>query len=386
MSEQEHNGEAPSSADTVDTSEELPVEQRFKEVAEELADVAAAVQELEVEIRNHEAAQANTGTVAAGAVRLIRENLLRMPAEAAQRASALIRENLTSDYLDPDFWRGIGMVLQYQLNEISGMIQRRMRGEYTLDEYGMDQELVDIVRPISTFLYRSYWRIEVTGLEHVPDEGRALLVANHGGVLPWDAVMIAAAVLEDHSSPRVVRTLYPSALKALPGARKFLTTFGQVADTSENIERLLTDDQLALVFPEGFEGLGKLFWKRYSLQRFRRSGSVGLAIRAGAPVVPVAVVGAEETYPMLADIKPLAEALRLPFFPVTPLFPWLGPVGLLPLPSRWSIAFGEPMPTAEYGPEAADDPALVARLGEDVRARVQAMLDERLAARTSTFS
>jgi 1-acyl-sn-glycerol-3-phosphate acyltransferase len=367
----------------------LPAEPAAEEVpigaAPESGD-AAAVQELEVEIRSQPGASSGAGELAAGAVRLIAENLRRMSAQGARRAATLARENITSDYLDPDFWRGVGMVLQYQLNEISGMVQRRMRGEYTLDPYGMDAELVDLVRPLSSFLYRSYWRVSTDGLANVPAEGRALLVANHGGVVPWDAVMIATAVLDDHSSPRVARTLYPSVFNMLPGLGRALATFGQAPDTAENAARLLEDDQLVLVFPEGVEGLGKPFWNRYQLRRFRRSGSVGVAIRTGAPIVPVAVVGAEEAYPMLADIKPLAEALRLPFFPVTPLFPWLGPLGLIPLPSKWSIAFGEPIPTAEYGPDAADDAAIAARLCAEVRGRVQALLDERLAARPSAFS
>jgi 1-acyl-sn-glycerol-3-phosphate acyltransferase len=364
VSEQEWNGAAG--------AEEVPIDR----LAADLAEVAAEVQELEVEIRNSGATQANAQAFAAGVLRLIRENVLRMPAQAAQRLAALVRENLSSDYLDPDFWRGVGMVLQYQVNEISGLVQRRLRGEYVLDDYGMDAELVDMVRPFSGFLYRTYWRVGVEGLAHVPDEGRALLVANHGGMLPWDSVMIATAVLEDHSSPRVVRTLYPGTFKAVPGVARALATFGQVADTGENATRLLEDDQLVLVFPEGVDGLGKLFWNRYKLGRFRRSGSVGMAIRTGAPIVPIAVVGAEEAHPMVANIKPLAEALRLPFFPITPLFPWLGPLGLIPLPSKWSIAFGEPVATADLGPEAADDPRLVAQLCEDVRIRIQDLLDQ----------
>jgi 1-acyl-sn-glycerol-3-phosphate acyltransferase len=150
--------------------------------------------------------------------------------------------------------------------------------------------------------------------------------------------------------------------------------------------RLLEDDQLACVFPEGMSGLGKLFGARYKLSRFRRSGSVGLALQTGAPIVPVAVVGAEETYPMLADAQPLAQMLRLPFFPITPLFPWLGPLGLIPLRTKWSIAFGEPITTAEYGADAAGDPLLVSRLCEQLRERIQSMIDQQLAARASVFS
>jgi 1-acyl-sn-glycerol-3-phosphate acyltransferase len=172
----------------------------------------------------------------------------------------------------------------------------------------------------------------------------------------------------------------------VPGLPRALETFGQVCDTSANVLRLLEDDQLACVFPEGMNGLGKLFKDRYKLTRFRRSGSVALAIQAGAPIVPVAVVGAEETYPMLADAQPLAQMLRLPYFPLTPLFPWLGPLGLVPLRTKWSIAFDEPIPTAEYGPDAAGDLALVSRLCDQLHERIQAKIDELLAARRSVFS
>jgi 1-acyl-sn-glycerol-3-phosphate acyltransferase len=367
---------------TGSTAEELPI----GGATDERAEAAAAVQELEVEIRNQdEDEQAATRDIAASVLRLIRENLVRLRPEAVQRAAKLIRENLSSDYLDPDFWRGIGMVLRYQAEETSALIKRRMRGEYTTDAFGMDTELVDLVRPFSSFLYRSYWRVSVAGLENVPGEGRALLVSNHSGVLPWDGMMIATAVLEDHPSPRVVRVLYPPAMLALPGLPKALETFGQVRDTPENAIRLLEEDQLVSVFPEGPNGLGKLFKARYKLARFRRNGSVPQALRAGAPIVPVAVVGAEEIYPMLADAQPLAQMLRLPFFPLTPLFPWLGPLGLVPLPSKWSIGFGEPIATAAYGPDSADDPLLATRLCEQVRERIQTMLDRQLAARKSVF-
>src|SRR5581483_11529248 len=247
-------------------------------------------------------------------------------------------------------------------------------------------ELVDLVRPFSGFMYRTYWRVSASGLEHVPSEGPALLLANHGGVLPWDSMMIATAVLEEHTNPRVVRSLYPPVFGALPSVASSLATFGQVADTPENALQLLGNGELVCVFPEGAGGLGKLFKNRYKLQRFRRNGSVGLAIRAGAPIVPVAVVGAEETYPMLADASPLAQMLRLPFFPLTPLFPWLGPIGLLPLPSKWSITFGEPIATGEYGPEAAEDPLALNQLATLVRERMQAMLDDQLAQRKSVFA
>jgi 1-acyl-sn-glycerol-3-phosphate acyltransferase len=364
--------------------EEIPIENAAPE--DERAAADAAVQELEVEIRNQAGGQPEARDMAASAIRLIRENLRRMGPEAFKRAAALIRDNISSDYLDPDFWRGISMVLRYQVDETVALIQRRMRGEYSTDEFGMDMELIDLVRPFSAFLYRTYWRVTASGLEQVPSDGPALLLANHGGVLPWDSVMIATAILEEHASPRVVRSLYPPMLRAIPGVTGSLAAFGQAPDTPETALRLLEDGQLVNLFPEGVSALGKLFKNRYKLQRFRRSGSVGLAIKAGAPIVPVAVVGSEEAYPMLADASPLAQMLRLPFFPLTPLFPWLGPIGLLPLPSKWSITFGEPIATAGRAPADADDPQVLAQLSGQVRERLQAMLDEQLANRKSVFA
>ncbi|HEU5100468.1 MAG TPA: lysophospholipid acyltransferase family protein [Roseiflexaceae bacterium] len=359
---------------------------RIEKGANAHAQAAAAVQELEVEIRNHGDAPAEARDMIASLLRLIRENLSRMAPEPLARVATLFRENVSSDYLDPDFWRGLGMVLQYQVEEIAGLIRRRSRGEFTTDAFGMDAELVELVRPFSAFMYRSYFRVTADGLDNVPSEGRALLVANHSGVLPWDGVMIATAVLEEHDSPRVTRVLFSPSALVVPGLPRALVMFGQVCDTSENVVRLLEDDQLVCVFPEGANGLGKLFKDRYKLARFRRSGSVALAIRAGAPIVPVSVIGAEETYPMLADAQPLAQMLRLPFFPLTPLFPWLGPLGLIPLPSRWSISFGEPIATAGYGPDAAADPLLVSRLCEQLHASIQSTIDRRLAERAGVFS
>jgi 1-acyl-sn-glycerol-3-phosphate acyltransferase len=367
--------------ESISRAEDVPIEI----AGDAHADAVAAVEELEVEIRNHADTPAATRDLMADLLRLIRENLARMAPDQLGQALTIIRENVSSDVLDPDFWRGVGMVLQYQVEEITSLIKRRQRGEYTLDAFGMDSELVELVRPFSGFIYRSYFRVSAEGLDHVPSYGRALLVANHSGVLPWDGVMIASAVLEQHAAPRVVRVLYAPSALALPGLPRSLETFGQVCDTSANVLRLLEDDQLACVFPEGANGLGKLFKARYKLARFRRSGSVALALQTGAPVVPVAVVGAEETYPMLADAQPLAQMLKLPFFPITPLFPWLGPLGLIPLRTKWSISFGAPIHTAEYGPDAANDPRLVARLCEQLRERIQSMVDLQVAARTSVF-
>jgi 1-acyl-sn-glycerol-3-phosphate acyltransferase len=344
-----------------------------------------AIEELEVEIRNQAGDQTEERDVAADALRLIRENLMRMAPEPLQQAARLIRENLSSDYFDPDFWRGLGMVLRYQAEATAELIQRRVRGEYTTDPYGMDLELIEVIRPFLGFMYRRWWRVTADGLEHVPREGRALMVANHSGVLPWDGAMISTAILDEHASPRVVRCLHLSWFSTLPVVAPALAAFGQVQALPENAIRLLEDEQLVCVFPEGLKGVGKLFKDRYKLARFGRGGFVQMALRTGAPLIPVAVVGAEEIYPMLANARPIARLIGFPYFPITPLFPWFGLLGIVPLPSKWTLVFHEPIPTDHYGPQAADDPLLVSELSEQVRGRIQATIDQRVAGRKSIF-
>jgi 1-acyl-sn-glycerol-3-phosphate acyltransferase len=348
-------------------------------------EVVAAVEELEIEIRNQDSAAAESRDLAADALQLVRDNLLHMAAEPLQQAQRLIRENLTSDYFDPDFWRGLGMVLRYQAEATVEMLQRRLRGGYATDIYGMDMELIEVVRPFLAFMYRQWWRVSAEGIEHVPGNGRALLVSNHSGVLPWDGAMISTAIFEEHASPRVLRCLHLSWFSTLPVVAPALAAFGQVQALPENAIRLLEDDELVCVFPEGLKGVGKLFKDRYKLARFGRGGFVQMALRTGAPLIPVAVIGAEETYPMLANAKPIARLLGFPYFPLTPLFPWFGLLGIVPLPSKWTIVFHAPIPTAEFGPQSADDPLLVSELSEQVRSRIQATIDEKVAGRRSVF-
>jgi 1-acyl-sn-glycerol-3-phosphate acyltransferase len=291
------------------------------------------------------------------------------------------------DYLDPDFWRGVGMVLQYQVDEQVNFFKRRMSGTYTLDPFGMDRDLVEVARPFLNFMYRSWWRTTSEGLEHVPVEGRALLVGNHSGVLPWDGAMITVAVAEDHpaQNQRLVRSLYLHWFSTLPFIAPALAALGNVPGIPENAVRLLERDELVCVFPEGVKGVGKLFKDRYQLARFGRGGFVQAAIRARAPIVPVAVVGAEEIYPMLANAEPVARVFGMPFFPITPFFPWLGPLGVIPLPTRWSITFCEPLATDRYDPAEADNPLTVLGLSELVRSRIQETIDAKLAERRSIF-
>lgn len=348
----------------------------------------------EVEVRNNNSTAAHNAdetsevqTLAANLLRLIRENMRRMTDQQIERVNALLRNIDLRDYLDPDFWKGIGMVLRYQVDEQVAFIRRRLSGEYTTDPFGMDREVIEVVRPFLRFMYRTWWRIKAEGVEHVPAEGRALLVANHSGVLPWDGAMIAMAVAEDHpaQNDRVVRSLHLHWFSTLPFVAPFLAAMGQVPGMPENAVRLLENDELVCVFPEGLKGIGKPYKERYKLARFGRGGFVQAALRTRSPIVPVAVVGAEEIYPMLADAKPLAKLLGMPYFPITPFFPWLGPLGAIPLPTRWSITFGEPLPTHLYDPAEADDPLTVLGLTELVRQRIQAMIETKLNERKTLF-
>jgi 1-acyl-sn-glycerol-3-phosphate acyltransferase len=352
---------------------------------------ADSLYEVEVEVRQRaehsSGPTADLGALAAGALQLVGENLRRMGVEQAARVNELLRGVDLKDYLDPAFWQGVGMVLRYQLDEQAAAVRRRTSGEYSTDPYGMDRETIELVRPFLRFMYRSWWRVQPFGLEHVPAEGRALLVANHSGVLPWDGAMIAAAVAEDHpaQNERILRSLHLHWFSTLPFIAPALAAMGQVPGLPENAVRLLQNDELVAVFPEGLKGVGKLFKERYRLARFGRGGFVQVAIRAQAPLVPVAVVGAEEIYPMLANAEPVAKLFGFPYFPLTPFFPWLGPLGVIPLPTRWSITFCEPIRTDEYDPADADDPLVVLGLSELVRERIQATLDARVAERTSLF-
>lgn len=345
-----------------------------------------AVRELEVKIRNHEETTApDARDMALDMLRLIRENMMRLNSEAAERVGSLLKGSVSSDYLDPDFWRGIGMVLEYQLNEIRGLLQRRLRGEYSTDAYGMDNEVVEILRPLGGFLYRRWWRVNCEGIEHVPGDGAALLLANHSGMLPWDGIMIVTAVLEEHNDPRLVRTLHQQWMSAIPFLAPALAALGQVPGLVENAERLLTKGELVSVFPEGSDSSLKLFRERYRIRSFEAAPYVQAALRTGTPIIPVSVIGAEEAYPILANFDRLGKMLGLPYLPITPFFPWLGPLGLIPLPSKWTIVFGAPINTTEFGPEAANDEVTVNRLVENTRERIQSQLQRSLSERKSMF-
>ncbi|HET6614110.1 MAG TPA: lysophospholipid acyltransferase family protein [Kofleriaceae bacterium] len=253
-----------------------------------------------------------------------------------------------------------------------------------VDDYGRDPVQSSRIEPLIDLLYRRYFRVSVTGIDNIPGAGRALVVANHSGILPYDGALLMHAVKKEHPARRELRPLIEDLVFHFPYLGVFMNRIGGVRACQENAQRLLEQDQLVAVFPEGEKGVGKLYRERYKLQRFGRGGFIKLALRTRTPVVPVAIVGAEEAHPMMAKVTWLARAMGLPFLPITPTFPLLGPLGLLPLPAKWKITVGEPMDIAgEHGPEAAADRVLVAHLAESVRGRIQRMIDDTVSERRS---
>jgi 1-acyl-sn-glycerol-3-phosphate acyltransferase len=253
------------------------------------------------------------------------------------------------------------------------------------DEFGADARFSETIEPFFDFLYAVWWRVEATGTEHVPASGPGLVVGNHSGVLPYDGLMVQLAIRHEHPARRLCRMLALDMFALLPVLAPMLSKSGSVRANPENAERLLRQGELLGVFPEGVKGVGKRFHERYKLARFGRGGFVRVALRTGAPIVPCAIVGAEEIHPVIGKADWVGRPFGLPYFPLTPTFPWLGLLGLVPLPTKWSIDFGEPIDVTEYGPEGAEDPILVNRIGESVRETLQQMVDGRLARRRSVW-
>ncbi|GGO89662.1 lysophospholipid acyltransferase family protein [Wenjunlia tyrosinilytica] len=265
-------------------------------------------------------------------------------------------------------------------------LRRRVTGDYEVDEFGYDRELTDqVLMSLMRPLFRDYFRVEVRGVENIPDTGGALVVANHSGTLPLDALMTQIAVHDHHPKGRHLRLLAADLVFVLPVVNELARKAGHTLACAEDAQLLLERGEVVGVMPEGFKGLGKPFSERYKLQRFGRGGFVSTALRTGVPIVPCSIVGAEEIYPMVGNARTLARLLGFPYFPVTPTFPWLGPLGAVPLPTKWTIQFGEPIPTDGYPAEAAEDPMLVFNLTDQVRETIQHTLYKLLVQRRSVF-
>jgi 1-acyl-sn-glycerol-3-phosphate acyltransferase len=277
-------------------------------------------------------------------------------------------------------WDALYATLRHRIGTF-GMSERS--GE--VDEFGMDDVVLRRARYLFDFLYDQYWRVSLSGVERLPAAGPCLLVANHSGLLPYDGLMLAHGIEREHASGERARFLVADWLITLPFVQPYLARLGGVRACRENAERLLESRRFVIAFPEGVKGAAKVFRERYRLKRFGRGGVVRVALETGAPLIPVGIVGAEEAHPILFKWLTPARAMGLPFLPVTPTFPLLGPLGLLPLPTKWVIRIGEPLALSHLGPDAAADELLISRLTEDLRTQIQALVDVGLAERESVW-
>ncbi|WP_134741202.1 lysophospholipid acyltransferase family protein [Nocardioides sp. 503] len=271
-----------------------------------------------------------------------------------------------------------------QLARFLAFLRRRVTGDYVVDEYGFDQEVTQrffmaALRPIA----EKWFRLEVRGIDNIPAEGGALVVSNHSGTIPVDGLMTMVTIHDQ--TGRFLRPLGADLVFQMPLVSSLARKGGATLACSEDAERMLRGGELVGVWPEGFKGIGKPYAERYKLQRFGRGGFVSAALRTGVPIVPLAVVGAEEIYPLVGNIPGLARVLGVPYLPITPFFPLLGPLGLVPLPSKWLLEFGEPIRTDDYEGGASEDPMLVFNVTDQVRETIQQTLYSLLMQRESVF-
>jgi len=279
-----------------------------------------------------------------------------------------------------------GAVTPLAVRDLSAEIADRLRkvptrvNEFGFDDYGM--EIASVQRSVlpAAMLYRWYFRAETFGIERLPP-GRLLLIANHAGQLPFDAMMLGVATLLEAEPPRIARGMGEFWIPQLPFVNWLASRAGALVGTPENCTQLLEAGECVMVFPEGVRGMNKAFDQRYRLQRFGM-GFMRLALESRAPIVPVGIVGSGEQQPGLWNLRRLGKVLGMPAFPITPTFPLLGPLGLLPLPVRYRIHFGEPM---LFEGDPADDDAVIEAKVEEVRAAISGLLERGCAARTGIF-
>ncbi|WP_432558631.1 lysophospholipid acyltransferase family protein [Granulicoccus sp. GXG6511] len=313
------------------------------------------------------------------------EDFLRAGGVLLERLKDLPTDQLGDLLADPvatavRVGKRLGVEWQGSVEELAAYARSRLTGDYAVDEFGFDPEFTEqMFLPVLRLLADKWFRLELRGIENIPLSGSALLVSNHAGALPLDALVLQSAVFD--ATGRHSRMLGADLVFTTPFSHDFARRIGATVACAEDAARLLEGDNLVSVFPEGFKGLGKKFTDRYRLQRFGRGGFVSTAVRSQVPIVPVSIVGSEEIYPLISDAPSLARALGFPYFPVTPLFPWFGVLGMIPLPSKWIIEFGEAVTTDELPAGAADDPATVLQITDQVRITIQntlyKLLDER---------
>jgi 1-acyl-sn-glycerol-3-phosphate acyltransferase len=277
----------------------------------------------------------------------------------------------------------LGEAWQDHVADVVRFARRRLTGDYDVDVFGFDTGLTEqVLLPLLRPLYHQYWRVRSVGHDRIPEQG-GLIVSNHAGTVPADALMVKLGLYDEIG--RHLRMLGADLVWRMPVIGELGRKMGNTMACEEDATRLLEEGEIVGVWPEGFKGIGKLYKDRYKLQRFGRGGFVEVALKTQRPIIPTAIVGSEEIYPLVYNFRTLARLMGFPYFPVTLTFPWLGPLGLLPLPSKWIIEYGEPIDTREYGPGAHDDPMAVFDLTDRVRDTIQQMLYDNLMGRRSIF-
>lgn len=299
--------------------------------------------------------------------------------DALSAAIGLLRFGAQAAGISPeDIERRVAQVLAY--------IRRRIDGDYDVDDFGYDADFTEnVFYPMLRPIYRHWFRVEVRGIENIPATGGALVVSNHSGTIAIDSLMVQLAIHDEHPQHRAMRALGADLVFQTPFLGTVARRSGSTLATNSDADRLFAQGELVGVFPEGFKGVGKPFSERYKLQRFGRGGFVAAALAAQVPIIPCSVVGAEEIAPIIGNMSTVARLFGLPYAPITPTFPLFGPLGLIPLPSKWIIEFGAPIPTDSQGPGAADDPMLVFDLTDQVRETIQQTLYTLLMQRRSVF-
>jgi len=257
--------------------------------------------------------------------------------------------------------------------------------EFGFDPFGLERESAILAYIFAKFIYEKWFRVESVGHENLPAKGAGIISPNHSGVLPIDAAMVSVDIFKKIEPPRLARMVVDYFAAYLPFVNNFMVRSGQIIGHRKNFQMLLEMGELLGVFPEGHKGTGKFYWERYKLRTFN-VGFVELSLLHKAPIIPTAIIGAEEQAPMIGDIKPIAKLLGFPYFPITPFFPWLGPLGMIPLPTKYYICYGEPFKLyEEYPPEAVNEPETMRTLADKVQLKVQEMLDELLKKRKTIF-
>ncbi len=254
--------------------------------------------------------------------------------------------------------------------------------EYGYDRFGFDPELARRVMLFTAIVYRNYFRVETQDIERVP-EGRVLLIGNHAGnTFAWDGAMLATAMFLEGRPPRIPRGMGEYFLPTIPFFNVMMQRFGSVVGRPENCVQLLEQEEAIMAFPEGARGFVKTWGQRYQLQEFGL-GFMRLALETDTPIVPVGIVGSEEHSPGIANLRGLGRLFGAPAFPITAGFPFLGPVGLLPLPVKFRIHFGEPL---RFGGDPSEDDAAIAERVERVKDSIRELVRAAREARSGWFS